>query len=192
MLHCWKKMGSSQDDGLLNRISFSGPASLGSSHASPHGLPLREPFSVPFHFDASYWDHQAYNGYSGRFSYLPFSGYVGVYDYSFEPAFIRKRNERERQRVRCVNEGYARLRDHLPKELADKRLSKVETLRAAITYIKQLQNLLDYPSLDKTTVATAESPAASGLSIRGECNSDGESKTSLASSPYSEIEEVCS
>ncbi|XP_053112222.1 achaete-scute homolog 4 [Hemicordylus capensis] len=189
-------MGSNKDDGLLNRISFSGPASLGSSLTSPHGLPLHEPFGVPIHFDPTYWDPQAYNRYSGRFSYLPFPGYVGVYDYSFEPAFIRKRNERERQRVRCVNEGYARLRDHLPKELADKRLSKVETLKAAITYIKHLQNLLDYCPLGtavKTTdPPTPETTAASGLSLRRECNSDGESKTSLASSPYSEFEEVCS
>ncbi|XP_053261959.1 achaete-scute homolog 4 [Podarcis raffonei] len=188
-------MGSNSDEGLLNRISFSGPASLGNSHSSPHGLPLREPFGVPFHFDPAYWDHQAYGGYSGRFSYLPFSGYVGVYDYSFEPAFIRKRNERERQRVRCVNEGYTRLRDHLPKEFADKRLSKVETLRAAITYIKHLQNLLDHQPLGtipKIAVPAAEAAGASDLSLRRECNSDGESKTSLASSPYSEFEEVCS
>lgn len=188
-------MGSNKGDGLLNRISFSGTASLGSSHTSPHGFPLQEPFGVPFHFDPPYWDHQAYNGYAGRFSYLPFSGYVGVYDYSFEPAFIRKRNERERQRVRCVNEGYARLRDHLPKELADKRLSKVETLRAAITYIKNLQTLLDYHPLGtnvKTSAPGVEDPVASGVSLRRECNSDGESKTSLASSPYSEFEEVCS
>uniref|UniRef100_A0A6J0UF23 Achaete-scute homolog 4 n=1 Tax=Pogona vitticeps TaxID=103695 RepID=A0A6J0UF23_9SAUR len=188
-------MGSNKDDGLLNRISFSGPASFGSSHlASPHSIPLQEPYSVPFHFEPTYWDHQAFNGYSGRFSYLPFSGYVGVYDYPFEPAFIRKRNERERQRVRCVNEGYARLRDHLPKELADKRLSKVETLRAAITYIKHLQNLLDYHPLGtnaKAALPAADAAGASGLNLRRDCNSDGESKTSLASSPYSEFEEVC-
>uniref|UniRef100_A0A096M308 BHLH domain-containing protein n=2 Tax=Poeciliinae TaxID=586240 RepID=A0A096M308_POEFO len=61
----------------------------------------------------------------------------------FEPAFIQKRNERERQRVKCVNQGYAKLRDHLPGHSADKRLSKVETLRAAIRYIKYLQRLVD-------------------------------------------------
>ena len=59
-----------------------------------------------------------------------------------EPSFLRKRNERERQRVKCVNEGYTRLRNHLPSELAEKRLSKVETLRAAIRYIEYLQDLL--------------------------------------------------
>nr|XP_016849150.1 PREDICTED: achaete-scute homolog 4 [Anolis carolinensis] len=191
-MHCFR-MGSNKDDALLNRIAFPGPT----SHVTgPHGLPLQEPFGVPFHFEPPYWDHQAYHGYSGRFSYLPFSGYVGVYDYSFEPAFIRKRNERERQRVRCVNEGYARLRDHLPKELEDKRLSKVETLRAAITYIKHLQSLLDYHPLETNTkpaiLAATEATKAPGLSLRRECNSDGESKTSLASSPYSEFEEVCS
>ncbi|NXU65910.1 ASCL3 protein, partial [Horornis vulcanius] len=63
-------------------------------------------------------------------------------EYSYGSAFIRKRNERERQRVKCVNEGYARLRHHLPKEYLEKRLSKVETLRAAIKYIRYLQSVL--------------------------------------------------
>lgn len=64
---------------------------------------------------------------------------------------VWKRNERERYRVRCVNEGYERLRRNLP--LADwyvpsdtlngdKRLSKVDTLRLAILYIRHLEHLL--------------------------------------------------
>ncbi|KAM5138241.1 achaete-scute homolog 3 [Mantella aurantiaca] len=60
----------------------------------------------------------------------------------YGPAYIRKRNERERQRVKCVNEGYAKLRRHLPREYAEKRLSKVQTLRAAIRYIVRLQEAL--------------------------------------------------
>lgn len=60
-----------------------------------------------------------------------------------------KRNERERQRVKCVNEGYAQLRHHLPEEYLEKRLSKVETLRAAIKYISYLQSLL-YPDKAET------------------------------------------
>ncbi|NXO35280.1 ASCL4 protein, partial [Locustella ochotensis] len=145
------------------------------------GVPLREPFGVPFQLDPAYWE-QAYSGHTGHISYIPFPGYVGIYDYSFEPAFIRKRNERERQRVRCVNEGYMRLREHLPKEFTDKRLSKVETLRAAISYIKHLQNLLDCHPLASSRTPSPASPQ--------ECNSDGESKTSSASSPYSEFEET--
>jgi len=59
------------------------------------------------------------------------------------PIFVHKRNERERERVRCVNEGYARLRQHLPLENKDKRVSKVETLRYAIQYINHLQQILN-------------------------------------------------
>lgn len=69
----------------------------------------------------------------------------GFYDWlnSYCPeTCVRKRNQRERERVRCVNEGYARLLRHLPNENKQKRLSKVETLRKAIQYIKQLQQVL--------------------------------------------------
>ncbi|XP_068047181.1 achaete-scute homolog 4 [Anomalospiza imberbis] len=186
-------MDSTKDaDKLLKRIAFPGAVSLANSHMHPHGVPLREPFGVPFHLDPSYWE-QAYSGHTGHVSYIPFPGYVGIYDYSFEPAFIRKRNERERQRVRCVNEGYTRLREHLPKEFADKRLSKVETLRAAISYIKHLQSLLDcHPlgSSSKEALSAKESLGTPSPASPRECNSDGESKTSSASSPYSEFEET--
>ncbi|KAL0629382.1 Achaete-scute-like protein 3 [Plecturocebus cupreus] len=78
---------------------------------------------------------------------MPYPNYRRC-EYSYGPAFIRKRNERERQRVKCVNEGYAQLRHHLPEEYLEKRLSKVETLRAAIKYINYLQSLL-YPDKAK-------------------------------------------
>ena len=74
---------------------------------------------------------------------IPLPSPFGAYEYGFEPAFIRKRNERERERVRCVNEGYLRLRQHLPVESSDKRISKVETLRCAISYIEHLQELVE-------------------------------------------------
>ncbi|KAM8938744.1 achaete-scute homolog 3 [Pelodytes ibericus] len=67
--------------------------------------------------------------------YRDCDGYYG-------PSYVRKRNERERQRVKCVNEGYARLRRHLPQEYLEKRLSKVQTLKAAIKYINVLQDTL--------------------------------------------------
>lgn len=73
----------------------------------------------------------------------PFHGRFGVFECALEPAFIQKRNERERQRVKCVNLGYAKLREHLPGAAADKRMSKVETLRSAIRYIKHLQRLVE-------------------------------------------------
>lgn len=137
---------------------------------------------LPFHLDgAPYLD--SVHGHSRlpyrRLSYFPFHGPLGVCDYSFEPAFIRKRNERERHRVRCVNEGYARLRERLPQEFEDKRLSKVETLRAAIEYIKRLQNLLDFNGS-----SGMENGPLGGTcnreTQRSEFNSDGESKSSLS------------
>lgn len=60
--------------------------------------------------------------------------------------FVRRRNERERARVRSVNEGFERLRAHLPYESESnkqRRLSKVETLQYAIQYIQHLQSILD-------------------------------------------------
>ena len=74
---------------------------------------------------------------------IPLPNPFGSFDYPFEPAFIRKRNERERERVRCVNDGYAKLRQHLPFENREKRISKVETLRGAIRYISHLRGLLE-------------------------------------------------
>ncbi|OQV19411.1 hypothetical protein BV898_06641 [Hypsibius exemplaris] len=61
----------------------------------------------------------------------------------YEPVFLRRRNERERQRVRNVNESYSRLRNRLPLFLTQKRMSKVEILRSAIAYIRHLQDLLE-------------------------------------------------
>ncbi|XP_034551602.1 achaete-scute homolog 5-like [Notolabrus celidotus] len=115
-----------EDSSISQRtLSSSVPFLLYPSSMDPYKGPLRAPgllpYLTPFH-------------HHGHFS---------VYECPFEPAFIQKRNERERQRVRCVNQGYAKLRDHLPGQSADKRLSKVETLRAAIRYIKYLQGLVE-------------------------------------------------
>ncbi|XP_054717530.1 achaete-scute homolog 1a-like [Uloborus diversus] len=63
------------------------------------------------------------------------------------PTAMARRNERERKRVRLVNHGFATLRQYLPQQgNSRKKLSKMETLRSAIEYIKQLQFLLDPPS----------------------------------------------
>ena len=69
----------------------------------------------------------------------------GNHNYFDSTTFIKRRNERERTRVRNVNDGFERLRNHLPllPDQRDKRLSKVETLRLAISYIKHLENLLE-------------------------------------------------
>lgn len=60
-----------------------------------------------------------------------------------EHASILRRNERERNRVKLVSDGFATLRKHIPTTPANKKLSKVETLRTAIEYIKHLQRVLN-------------------------------------------------
>lgn len=75
---------------------------------------------------------------------------------SHQPASVARRNARERNRVKQVNNGFATLRSHIPLSIAaalsstagtrgaaSKKLSKVETLRMAVEYIRSLQDLLD-------------------------------------------------
>lgn len=56
---------------------------------------------------------------------------------------VSRRNERERKRVKMVNMGFETLRQHVPVGRKNKKMSKVETLRSAVQYIKQLQEMLD-------------------------------------------------
>ena len=64
------------------------------------------------------------------------------------PVAVARRNARERNRVKQVNNGFATLRSHIPSHVAagygdrGKKLSKVETLRMAVEYIRGLQRLL--------------------------------------------------
>ncbi|XP_026737989.1 uncharacterized protein LOC113501148 [Trichoplusia ni] len=71
------------------------------------------------------------------------------------PLAVARRNARERNRVRQVNDGFAALRRHIPDEVAaafenansnrgpNKKMSKVETLRMAVEYIRNLESLLN-------------------------------------------------
>ncbi|XP_039152882.1 achaete-scute complex protein T5 [Drosophila simulans] len=71
------------------------------------------------------------------------------------PSVIR-RNARERNRVKQVNNGFSQLRQHIPAAViadlsngrrgigpgANKKLSKVSTLKMAVEYIRRLQKVL--------------------------------------------------
>lgn len=152
------------------------PLALHGLSADSRGAHYRDALrlGLPFRLDAAYLEPAHGHGPPcRRLPCFPFRGALGVCDYAFEPAFIRKRNERERHRVRCVNEGYARLREHLPRELEERRLSKVETLRAAIDYIKHLQSLLDLNASGMEVSlgdarAGMESPKAASVTAGGD------------------------
>ncbi|XP_029155614.1 achaete-scute complex protein T8-like [Nylanderia fulva] len=92
------------------------------------------------------------------------------------PVAVARRNARERNRVKQVNNGFATLRQHIPSHIAagygdrGKKLSKVETLRMAVEYIRGLQRLLaeadgvEYDSKIATGAQCVPSPTSSVIS----------------------------
>ncbi|CAG5056103.1 unnamed protein product [Parnassius apollo] len=115
------------------------------------------------------------------------SPYVGA-----QAASIARRNARERNRVKQVNDGFNALRKRLPAAIvaalsggarrgSGKKLSKVDTLRMVVEYIKYLQRLID------------ESDAAVGIADKTETfvsrmpvTYEDEGVFGDISSPYSE------
>ena len=99
------------------------------------------------------------------------------------PVAVARRNERERNRVKQVNMGFQTLRQHVPNGAANKKMSKVETLRSAVEYIRALQQLLDEhdavsaafqcgvpsPTISNTYSAEPESPQSTYSSDEGSC-----------------------
>uniref|UniRef100_A0A096ME27 Scleraxis bHLH transcription factor n=1 Tax=Poecilia formosa TaxID=48698 RepID=A0A096ME27_POEFO len=64
---------------------------------------------------------------------------------SSPPGEVRQRtaaNARERDRTNSVNTAFTALRTLIPTEPADRKLSKIETLRLASSYISHLGNVL--------------------------------------------------
>lgn len=96
-----------------------------------------------------------------------------------QPASVQRRNARERNRVKQVNMGFNNLRQHIPSEVittltnggrgASKKLSKVDTLRMAVEYIRRLQGLIDESDVES-------------LSSNGSTSSSNSSTSSTASS----------
>lgn len=106
---------------------------------------------------------------------------------------VARRNARERNRVKQVNNGFSMLRDHIPPEIADtfeqagrgnaKKLSKVETLRMAVEYIRSLEQMLSFESND--------SDSSSPLYINSSTfsNMSAMSETSLPATPPPETQQ---
>ncbi|NWY08106.1 SCX factor, partial [Nothoprocta ornata] len=59
-----------------------------------------------------------------------------------EPRQRHTANARERDRTNSVNTAFTALRTLIPTEPADRKLSKIETLRLASSYISHLGNVL--------------------------------------------------
>src|SRR4051812_7520890 len=56
-------------------------------------------------------------------------------------------NQRERDRTHSVNSAFIELRHLIPTEPADRKLSKIETLRLAVSYISHLHCVLTLPNI---------------------------------------------
>lgn len=101
---------------------------------------------------------------------------------------VARRNARERNRVKQVNNGFSLLRDHIPPEIAEtfeqagrgsaKKLSKVETLRMAVEYIRSLEQML---ALDTSDDSDLSSPAYHNNTTFS--NLSAMSETSLPATP---------
>lgn len=127
----------------------------------------------------------------------------GAVDPGSGAAAVARRNERERNRVKLVNLGFQALRQHVPHGGASKKLSKVETLRSAVEYIRALQRLLaehdavraalaggllapavrhPLPRAPSGTPATAASPScASSSPGRGHSSEPGSPRSAYSS-----------
>lgn len=85
---------------------------------------------------------------------------------SGQTASVARRNARERNRVKQVNNGFSNLRQHIPQTVitaltkggrgASKKLSKVDTLKLAVEYIRSLKDLLeDGENSDSASASTS-------------------------------------
>jgi len=68
---------------------------------------------------------------------------------TMDPVAVARRNERERNRVKQVNDGFNELRKKIPYIPEKKKFSKVEILRFAMTYIRELQGLIEETGKDE-------------------------------------------
>ncbi|CAM2709444.1 unnamed protein product [Rotaria socialis] len=62
-------------------------------------------------------------------------------------------NQRERDRTHSVNSAFVELRHLIPTEPADRKLSKIETLRLAVSYINHLHCVLSLPNVTQNHCA---------------------------------------
>ncbi|XP_017048123.1 achaete-scute complex protein T4 [Drosophila ficusphila] len=103
---------------------------------------------------------------------------------------VQRRNARERNRVKQVNNSFARLRQHIPQSIISdltkgggrgphKKISKVDTLRIAVEYIRRLQDLVD--DLNGGTGGSSSSNTSNAVSQLQLCLDESSSHSSSSS-----------
>uniref|UniRef100_A0A915DJR9 BHLH domain-containing protein n=1 Tax=Ditylenchus dipsaci TaxID=166011 RepID=A0A915DJR9_9BILA len=78
------------------------------------------------------------------------------------PHQVQRRNERERRRVQAVNRGYEVLAHQLAdwEELKNKKLTKAQTLKAAILYIQHMEKLITTNGCTQSSMSFSPSQLA--------------------------------
>merc|ERR1712029_605444 len=76
-------------------------------------------------------------------------------------------NMRERDRTQSVNSAFSSLRELIPTEPLDRKLSKIETLRLATSYIEHLASQLNYGTCfnENRVSSNVNDPSGSGRRI---------------------------
>lgn len=103
---------------------------------------------------------------------------------------VQRRNARERNRVKQVNNGFSNLRQHIPQTVVSaltkggrgsaKKLSKVDTLKMAVEYIRSLKDMLE----DGENSASTSSPTSTYYSENSQhLQSIPRSEASLSPTP---------
>jgi len=102
---------------------------------------------------------------------------------------VTRRNARERNRVKGVNDGFGILKKHLSHIGMKNKSSKVETLRGAIEYIKAMRDMLGHPEISEDSKADIkmdfgnnDDDSSTFSDVAGETSPDhSSSETSLSS-----------
>ncbi|CAH0561121.1 unnamed protein product [Brassicogethes aeneus] len=111
-----------------------------------------------------------------------------------QPVAVARRNARERNRVKQVNNGFANLRQHIPNFIAqafetntgrggNKKLSKVETLRMAVEYIRSLEEILAMDGVETPTMSTLQTQQYNNYELSPSDDGFDEDDMSLAQTP---------
>lgn len=104
-------------------------------------------------------------------------------------------NERERKRMSSINHAFDSLRSRIPTLPYEKKLSKVDTLKATIDYIANMNELIQ---MDKearsqmgTPLARTKKPLPPKVVLHSRSGDDVHSLAVLKSDPFAPVNSVC-
>lgn len=99
---------------------------------------------------------------------------------SSQTASVARRNARERNRVKQVNNGFSNLRQHIPSTVISsitkgsrasaKKLSKVDTLKLAVEYIRRLKDMLEDGENSSTAGSSSSYYSENSQQLRSEAS----------------------